>query len=88
MTPTEYRNSSQEKNSKTNIYQPKSNSKSTLLLFYFHTLSFYNQTNTYPYSQKLKHQEKLPEQNGNITFKSMNRQNINEINKLNHKTTN
>lgn len=35
MTPTEYRNSSQEKNSKTNIYQPKSNSKSTLLLFIF-----------------------------------------------------
>lgn len=51
MTPTEYRNSSQEKNSKTNIYQPKSNSKSTLLLFIFIRYPFYNQTNTYPYSQ-------------------------------------
>lgn len=59
MTPTEYRNSSQEKNSKTNIYQPKSNSKSTLLLFIFIRYPFYNQTNTYPYSQKLKHQEKI-----------------------------
>lgn len=33
MTPTEYRNSSQEKNNKINIHQPKSNSKFILLLF-------------------------------------------------------
>lgn len=35
MTPTEYRNSSQEKNNKINIHQPKSNSKFILLLFIF-----------------------------------------------------
>lgn len=39
MTPTEYRNSSQEKNNKTNIHQPKSNSKFTLLLFYFYAIT-------------------------------------------------